>query len=215
MLHAGKAIGGRQVSDDNKHSGAVVSCWRKPERLVAGAAGPDEVARGMVESLTRSLRRGGGVRRLADFGRVASQVACAQITPLEAMSQLQAIEQLAGGDRHTRVVAQAVARLIVEPEHSAALVIDPEGVVCESFCWELLDHCLLGQARAKVVGKRFTDHAGMLSFERECREKISAALRKVAADLAADPTAARLKAPRGSVSVRRSTAEILKMALTV
>lgn len=190
--------------------------WHKPYRLLEnGGAAPEEIGRAMLHSLCRSLRLYGGVPGLDEIADVVARVQDGRCGATEAFRRLRAIEQAADGHRHTRVAVRAANGLVVEIGQGLEVGHDPVRSVAERFCRALIDHQLFGRVRPALVGERFASHDEAIACERDCMDAVAPHVARVAADLARDPRATRLRAPRIPGVTRRSTAELLDEPLAV
>jgi hypothetical protein len=189
--------------------------WRSPYRLLAGGASPQEVAHATVKSLCKSLRTGHGLPGIDDLADIYGQVASGQLAVPEALRRLRLVERATNGHLHTKIAAGITAQRIVELRQGNPVTDDPAQVIAESFCWGIVEYHLFGRARPDLVGKRFANHDEALTWEQTCREILHPTLIKVAAKLVQDPTAANLRAPRATIPVRRSTADLLYEPITV
>lgn len=190
--------------------------WHKPYRLLAnGEATPEEIGRAILHSLCRSLRLYGGVPGLGGIADVVEQVLAGECGATEAFRRLRAIESTANGHRHTRLATRAASRQIVEIEQGTGFDRDPAVAIAERSCYELIDHHLFGRVRPALIGERFASHDEARACERACMESVAPYVARLAEDLAHDPGAPRLRAPRMPRSVRRSTVDLLDEPLAV
>lgn len=190
--------------------------WHKPYRLLEnGEVPPGEIGRATLHSLCRSLRLYGGVPGLDSIAEIIEQVQHGECEDADAFRRLRAVEQVANGHRHTRIAVRAANRLIVEIEQGGELDRDPALAVAYRFCRELIDHHLFGRARPALVGERFASHDEAVAYESVCMAAVAPYVARVAEDLARDPRATRLHAPRMPRAARRSTADLLDEPLAV
>jgi hypothetical protein len=190
--------------------------WHKPFRLLEhGEATPEEIGHAVLHSLCRSLRLYGGVPGLHDIADIVDRTMSGRCGVAEAFRHLRAIEQAAHGHRHTRVAVRAANGLLVEIGQGRQLARDPAQEVADRFCHALIDHQLFGRVRPALVGERFASHDEAIACERACVDVAAPYVSRVAENLARDPRATRLRAPRMSGTTRRSTADLLDEPLAV
>jgi hypothetical protein len=189
--------------------------WHTPYRLLAGQAEPQEVAHATLGSLSWSLRKCGGLPQAAGIQDIVDRVATGHASAPEAMRDLRTIEGSNRSSRHVRIATKAAAGIIARLSQGHPLADNPARILAREFCWALIDHCLFGRARPRLVGTRFAELSEAHSFERSCKEILSPLVDRLADDLSRNPTAVGLRAPRMPRLRQRSTAELMNEPILI
>jgi len=184
--------------------------WRASVKLFAGPASEREVAKGVAQALTRSLRENGGMPAADRWVQLLRDRLSGELDPHSTYTVVDRIEQQLRHTRHAKVAARAVRKMLVDIDSIRLHGSDISRRLMEEFLWELTDHSFFGRLRPKVVGEeRFHRIADVDRRERRCRHALEPALNKLAARLADNPGAEGLRTPRIETGAPKSTEAIL------
>jgi len=185
--------------------------WFGPAKLLdGGEVPPEQLVRSILRSLCTSLRKGGGLPGLQAYVQVVAQVASGLRSVAQGLAQLDSLVREAHGDRHSRIAAKAVARLVVDLGEGAPTPLDPTTTVAASFCGELIEHHLFGRLRPERLDWHFGDRDGGASWLEQSRQALNSKVLKIAHQLTRDPTAAKLVSPTFGRRERRPTRDQLE-----
>ena len=109
----------------------VSPVWGKPYRLLAGAGGPAEVARAIMQSLAGSVRRYGGFPATSTMGNIVDNVASGQLAPVVALAAVRAVATQSGGTLRADDAWAALVRAY-PPLFETASALANSGAVPES-----------------------------------------------------------------------------------
>ena len=193
----------------------IARAWQPPCRVLSQDGAPEEVVREIVRAPTRELRRAGGLASLPALSHLLYQVAAGTVSEAQALHRLDSINREWHGDRHTPIAIRAVIKLLNESQPFGLARLRPDWALGLQFCRELVRHEFLDRALLHSVGKRFASPDQAERFAECCWDLLKKWLPKIASQLAADHTAARLRAPRGSVSQRVPTSQLLEESVDV
>lgn len=184
--------------------------WARAYKLFLGNASVPEVARAATKALARSLRENGGLPGAHLFRRVLDQRMSGELDGHGALEAASAIQHRLGHDRHAKIGARAVGKLLVEFGHRRRLRGESFETLCDRFVHELVDHLFFGRIRPDIVGtKRYPGRAEVEVRELAVREGLEPSLRKIARKLAVSPSADGLRAPPTSIGPQPTTEEML------
>jgi len=193
------------MPDQDRFEKSFASAWAKVLRLSNGGIASDaELSDASITALAHSLRQSGGCPGLQDIANVLhgfvqnrkvlpSLSAAGGSTLTKSFDALRQIERAQGGHRATKVAARIARSILVQvSSQNDTHVSEPQlsQMLSEQTCLGLVEHHFFGRARAYLCG-----------------------IRKLAARLRQDPSAAHLRAPKRTVA-RRSTRDLLNDPLT-
>ena len=182
--------------------------------MVLAGAPPAELAGPVRRALAHTLRGAGGLPGLSAASEVVSQVACRELDVRRGLEELLSIERTVQPGPTTALGVDAARGVLAELEFGGEAPADPRYAVAERACWAILGHHFFDLARLNFLGGRFENLSAAHEWEAACRTEIAPDVRTIAAAMARDPTAAKLRAP-GRRLPRRSTAELLHQPVPV
>jgi hypothetical protein len=187
--------------------------WRVPYRLTEGNHPLESVAKALVGAVAATIREDGGVPCFASLCETIYR-AIHDANGAELLAEAtRAIEQRYEQQRAVKLAARAA-----QQNHSKLLCGEalPGSVsLAQDYVSEILRHNFFSKINdSKLVGtgKRFSDMEEARKFESNLWSSTGPQLRRLAQQLAIDPSASRLRAP-ASPMPRRTTAELLDMTL--
>ncbi|MXY00684.1 MAG: hypothetical protein F4Y67_07675 [Chloroflexi bacterium] len=182
--------------------------WRRAFNYARnGDSSINEIGDALVKSLAATLRDRNGIPGMDDLvGIIRGK---SDSISIEAFAQLDRIERVHRGHRHTKIGADVAKTMLVAAE------LDPEGFsgtaieFAEQICIRLLDHEFFDRARSHLieVGK-LQSHEESHQWQRSVLEHLAPAIKKVAEQLVEDPQCSRLRAPKRTVPIK-STEDLL------
>jgi hypothetical protein len=187
--------------------------WRAADQLIKGCGTDEEIAKAVLQALSQSLRDGGGLPTFGRFANVAVEFAAGRCSHGQAMSEVRRIVQDNAGQRNAKVAERAVAHVLVDIANCELPGGDVHQVLAERFLWCLADHSLIGRRRPELVGGRYVDLDGACAAEEQYKAALRPKLAELASKLVRDPGAGKLRAPAMMTGPRRSTSDLLGMAL--
>jgi hypothetical protein len=187
--------------------------WRAPYSLTEGNHPLESVAKALVSAVAATIREDGGVPCFASL--------CETID--RAIHDPNGAELLAEATRETeqRYEQQRAVKLAAraaQQNHSKILCGEalPGAIsLAQDYVGEILRHNFFSRINnSKLVGngKRFSDMEEARKFESNLWSSADPQLRRLAQQLAIDPSASRLRAPASS-RPRRTTVQLLDMTL--
>lgn len=184
--------------------------WARAYKFFLGDASTPEVTRAATKALARSLRENGGFPSAHLFRRVLDQRMSGELDGHSAFEAASAIQHRLGHERHAKIGARALGKLLVEIGHGRRLGGDSFEALCDRFVHELVDHLFFGRIRPEIVGtKRYPGRAEVEVRELSVREALEPSLRKIARELAVSPSADELRAPPTFIGPQPTTEEML------
>ncbi len=191
-----------------------VRLWRRPYDLICSGSDPATVSQAIHSSLLKSLRDKGGLPGAADLASVVSAVAEGRLPLLEALHELREVEWRGGAHLHTRVAAQAVAKLLVELSQGSPLDTSPLRAVLDRFSWELIRYQLLGRLGPDQQGVSFSTYDEYLAWERQYLEPLRPQVDALVSALERDSSGLGLRhMPVNPTPARPQTAGLLETDL--
>jgi len=202
--------------------------WRTVrEKALARQGSDQEVADDCLRALSKTLRMAQGcpgfdelVEVLFTFQREQERqplIAFAGELDLgEAFAVFALIERKHKGHRVTKVAARATKSLLVEMNTrdlcNRHLTSGLPQILAERVCSSLVDHHLFGRSRGHLALHAFRSFSAIRHWENGVRNHMAIGSTKIAKQLARDPSASRLRAPRRSMR-SESTRDILGESL--
>jgi hypothetical protein len=182
--------------------------WRPALRMLVGNAAPTEVAQAALRSCVKSIRDHGGIPAYPDFEDVLRCRSSLELDSESALTRIDAIADQGGHTRHAKLAAEAARRLVIDRGHNRRVIGSLRVAFCEEFLRTLADNALFERV-GPDLGKHYKGPQDARLRRAECKEALAPALRELASKLAAEPEGEGVRVPRGRLSPRRTTAEIL------
>src|SRR5579883_1167939 len=169
--------------------------WHPADQLIKGCGSNEEIAKALLQALSKSVRDGGGLPALDRFVGVVAEFAAGELTHSQAMAEARRIVRENDGQRNARVAERAVAHVLVDITDGEQRGGDIRQSLAERFLWCLADHSLIGRRRPELVGDRYTDLDVALAAEERYKAVLRPKLTELASKLAREPDARGLRAP--------------------
>src|SRR5579864_827128 len=182
--------------------------WKSVHRMVLAGAPPEELAGPARRALAHTLRRGGGLPGLVEAADILDAVASGQKGMRRALADLQSLEQAVGWSTNATLAIEAARGVLAEVSFGAGVPGDAQLALAERACSALVDHHLLGLAQLNFVGQYFRNFSEARQWEEGCRIEFEPDIRRIAAVVARQPSAQKLRAPARRTP-QRSTADLL------
>lgn len=187
--------------------------WRTAFRLVVDAGTAAEVNDKLIESLTKALRRHGGIPGLEEIAAVVERQH--KSSPMAVYETLDRVVRDHGGDRHT-VIAADIAKssfILSGSDTGATAPVDVTQRMAVRACTALVDHYFFGRTRERLITEgRLRDHAEAQEWRNQTFEAIRPRIEKIAHQLLRNPDATGLRAPNREAP-KKSTSDLLREEL--
>lgn len=186
--------------------------WRPAYNLVKGNQPTEEVARAIIKALAQCLREQGGQPQLHE---VAQLVQLRDSGRLNGRSLADVAAKLEHGMTTLggKLLAQAVLRPSLSDPASTLLQGPPDVRVAREYLVMRIQNELFAQQRDYLVGKCFPSRDAAIRYEANLLALMDSDLDGLARNLARDPSARSLRAPRRRAQGRRTTEALLKEPL--
>lgn len=187
--------------------------WKPSYRLRKGGCTPELEAESLGKALAATLRDEGGVPPGLEDLLTASSHALTRSDGARTLAEVTRIlEQRFGQQGPVKVLARASTRNLAQIEAGRAL--PGPGSLIGEYLSARVQHEYFDRVRHRLVGgtNRFSDAEVERRFTAQVRTRMEPHLARLAASLTVDPSAAKLRAPKSSLS-RRSTAELIDAPL--
>lgn len=201
------------MADWDKFERGLHPLFRLPAKLARTGATAEEVSRSIVKAVAKMLKQDGGCPAFDEIIEVIAPYCqdgpqrklCLGMTVSDADQQLDAIER---EHEHplTHIAVCAAKGICLQGALDAPISGATDIVFNERFVQEVINDQLLGRIGESMIPKRFNTPTALGLFEDKVRELMSDGVQRVAVDLATDPTATKLRAPRFLRS-KRSTSD--------
>jgi hypothetical protein len=187
--------------------------WRAPYRLTEGNHPVESVAKALIGATAATVREDGGIPCFAPLCEAINR-SLQEASGAELLAEAtRAIEQKLGQQKAIKLATRAAQR-------SYQRILSGEALpgplsLAQEHMYEILRHnffCKIANGKLVGKGRRFTDMGEVRRFESDLSASVGFQLRRLAQQLAIDPSAARLRAP-ASPSPLRTTAQLLDMPL--
>lgn len=174
----------------------VPHAWKRAYRCLEAGEGPEAVGSRILGALTKTLREAGGVTSLRECGAVIERVRTHHLSPTDALAA--ARTAFAGSGRLAPIAREVAAQIALETAFGRPAASEGTLAVAEALCRRLVDAKLLDHARAGLAGETrpFATEGVLAAALENVQRVIEPGIRAIAAQLTADPSAARIRAPR-------------------
>ena len=182
--------------------------WRRAFNYARnGDSSIDEIGDVLVKSLAATLRDRNGIPGMNELVEIIRRKS--DSISIEAFAQLDRIDLVHGGHRHTKIGTDVAKAILVAAE------LDPEGQsgtaieLAKQICIRLLDHEFFDRARSHLIEVgELNSHDESHQWQRNLLERVAPAVTRIAEQLVEDPQCSRLRAPNRTVPIK-STEELL------
>ena len=201
------------MPEGDRFESSLGAGWRGAFRLMTQEATAAEVSDKLIESLTKTLRREGGIPGLEAIIAVVERQH--EFSPVEAYEALDRVVRDCGGHRHTVIAADTAKSSFVLSGLDAELTErgDLSRRVAVRACIALVDHYFFGRTRERLItAGRLRDHAEAHEWRNQTIEAVRPRLERIANRLLQSPDADGLRAPNRNAP-RASTGDLLREQL--
>ena len=183
--------------------------WRSAFRYAAGEVASDqEIGDKLMDSLAKTLRENGGVPGHDAITRTI--VGAHEASLMESFGAFDGIVRDQGGDRHTKVAVDVVAKSFLVQQ--GVSVPSPDQMARQfsaSTCEALIEHYFFDRVAHRLIAEgRFADHNEARQWQGRVEQAMRPRIEKLAGQLVQDPSAASLRAPE-RVTKKVSTSDLL------
>lgn len=170
----------------------IKSHWRGPYRLIKGGQPIELVAGTALKAATAQIRIDGGVLGFSELALVL-QPASTSNSSMAAVTR--EVERQFGQSQAVKILGRAFLRqqaLVAEGK----MLPSPQALASD-YCWELIQHHLLGRVEPTLVGKgcRFENLDALRSYKNKVRSIIEPDLKRLATRITTNPENRRIRAP--------------------
>lgn len=188
--------------------------WRKPMNLLLGSSASSTTVRATVQAATASLREHRGFPGFDEFAETLDEVMHGTLDSHSAHTRLDAIELRHGHARHPKVCAHAARAILAEIGFDRTLpMLSMRVLLARRAVSHLVETNLLGYLTPGRLRSRCPKPARVDQIQQELRGALDGLIRRLAHDVASDPTCADIRAPRISQARRLTTAELLDQSI--
>ena len=184
--------------------------WRAAYKWAReGTASDAEISDKLIGSLARTLRERGGIPGLRELSEVVANRREASLE--DSFDSIERIVRGQEGHRHTKISAEVTKFVLVSGELDAKAL--ESSAVTEQLarlsCTAIMEHEFFGKARPNLISEgRLGSQDSAYEWQRRIEQVTRLAVEKLAGQLADNPSAVGLRAPRRSVP-REPTSSLL------
>lgn len=186
--------------------------WWPAYKLTKGAQPIEEVAAAIIRGLAALVRKSGGVPELPELARAIEHHDAGTLDDRSLAVLVRRLEQ-----RTDSLMGKLLARAVLRPGVTgpASFLRGPPDERAALECLErTLEYGLFSKQRTYLVGKRFATLQEAIEFETRVRRILRGPLSQLARQLARNPSATLVRAPRVRRTRRKSTVELLDEPLS-